>query len=108
VLLRSLDIFVISSKFEPYGVALLEAKASGTAIAATAVNEIPELVPADEMGLLVPPGDWQALGGAFARLCDDERLRRSLGAKAAADAAVRHSLTAAIDGYQKIYDETRH
>ncbi|HET6282231.1 MAG TPA: glycosyltransferase [Polyangia bacterium] len=107
VLLRSLDVFVISSKFEPYGVALLEAKASGVAIAATAVNEIPELVPTGEMGLLVPSGDWQALGGVFARLCDDEQLRRSLGARAAADAGKRHSLTAAIDGYQKIYDETR-
>lgn len=108
VLLRSMEVFVISSKFEPYGVALLEAKASGTAIAATAVNEIPELVPDGEMGLLAPSGDWRALGDVFTRLADDERLRRALGNKAAADAANRHSLTAAIDGYQKIYDETRH
>jgi glycosyltransferase involved in cell wall biosynthesis len=106
-LLRALDVFVISSKFEPYGVALLEAKASATAIAATSVNEIPELVPAEEMGLLVPAGDWQALGRAFGRLVENQDLRMSLGRRAAADAAVRHSLTAAIDGYQKIYDEVR-
>ena len=37
-LLRALDVFVLASKFEPYGVALLEAKCAGTAIVATAVN----------------------------------------------------------------------
>src|SRR5262249_3828675 len=37
-LLRALDVFVLASKFEPYGVALLEAKCAGSAIVATAVN----------------------------------------------------------------------
>ena len=42
-----LDIFVLASKFEPYGVALLEAKAAGAAIVATRVNEIPEILGED-------------------------------------------------------------
>ena len=43
-LLRSVDLFALASKFEPFGVALLEAKAAGLPIVATAVNEIPEIV----------------------------------------------------------------
>ena len=42
-LLPAFDIFVMTSKFEPYGVALLEAKAAGCSIVATAVNEISEI-----------------------------------------------------------------
>src|SRR6185503_19533167 len=47
VALRALEIFVLASKFEPYGVAILEAKAAGTPIVATRVNEIPEILDAD-------------------------------------------------------------
>jgi glycosyltransferase involved in cell wall biosynthesis len=107
VLLRSLDIFVLASKFEPYGVAVLEAKAAGVAIAATAVNELPELVPDGRMGLLSPAGDAEAMGASFARLAGDANLRRTLGKNAAEDAFRRHSLAAAIDGYQAIYDDVR-
>ncbi|MEA2698067.1 MAG: hypothetical protein QOI66_2338 [Myxococcales bacterium] len=107
VLLRSMDIFVLASKFEPYGVAVLEAKAAATAIAATDVNELPELVPDGQMGLLSPSGKPEAMGDAFARLANDANLRRMLGKNAAADAFKRHSLAAAIDGYQAIYDDVR-
>jgi len=107
LLLRSLDIFVLASKFEPYGVAVLEAKAARVAIAATNVNELPELVVDGEMGLLSPSGNPQAMGDSFARLAGDADLRRRLGNNAAADAFRRHSLAAAIDGYQAIYDHVR-
>lgn len=107
VLLRSLEIFVLASKFEPYGVAILEAKAAGTAIAATNVNELPELVVDGQMGLLSPAGDAPAMGENFVRLAGDAALRRTLGKNAAADAFKRHSLAAAIDGYQSIYDDVR-
>jgi glycosyltransferase involved in cell wall biosynthesis len=107
LLMRSLDIFVLASKFEPYGVAVLEAKAARVAIAATNVNELPELVVDGEMGLLSPPGNPEAMGDAFARLAGDADLRRRLGNNAAADAFRRHSLAAAIDGYQAIYDHVR-
>jgi glycosyltransferase involved in cell wall biosynthesis len=107
VLLRTLEIFVLASKFEPYGVAILEAKAAGTAIAATNVNELPELVVDGQMGLLSPAGDAPAMGENFVRLAGDPALRRTLGKNAAADAFNRHSLAAAIDGYQSIYDDVR-
>jgi glycosyltransferase involved in cell wall biosynthesis len=107
VLLRALDIFVLASKFEPYGVAILEAKAAGVAIAATNVNELPELVVDQQMGLLSPAGDATTMGENFVRLAGDASLRRTLGKNAAADAFNRHSLAAAIGGYQTIYDDVR-
>src|SRR5262249_2525653 len=55
VALRALDVFVLASKFEPYGVAILEAKASGTPIVATRVNEVSEILNEGDTGRLVPP-----------------------------------------------------
>jgi glycosyltransferase involved in cell wall biosynthesis len=39
----------------------------------------------EQNGLLVPPGDAQALAGAMARLIDDAPLRQRLGQQAKAD-----------------------
>jgi glycosyltransferase involved in cell wall biosynthesis len=111
IALRSMDVYVMASKFEPYGVALLEAKAAGTAIVATRVNEIGEILgegePGGPLGVLVPPADPGAMADAFVALAGDGARRRDLGARASRDAAVRHSLPAAIHTYQGLYDELR-
>jgi glycosyltransferase involved in cell wall biosynthesis len=109
--LRATDIFVLASKFEPYGVAILEAKAAGVAIVATRVNELPEILGEDlgeaATGLLVPAEDPAAMAEAFLRLAEDETRRRELGQRAAREAASKHSLRGAIDAYQRLYDEMR-
>jgi glycosyltransferase involved in cell wall biosynthesis len=107
VALRALDVFVLASKFEPYGVALLEAKAAGCAVVATRVNEVPEILNEGGTGRLVPPEDPAAMAEAFVALAADPAARRELGAAAARDAAVRHSLRGAIDDYQQLYDDAR-
>ena len=109
--LRAMDVYVMASKFEPYGVALLEAKAAGTAMVATAVNEIPEILgqgePGGPLGVLVPAADPPAMAEAFVALAADGARRKELGARAARDAAVRHSLPRVIETYQNLYDELR-
>lgn len=59
--------------------AILEAMASGLAVVSTPVSGIPEVVRDGETGLLVPPGDADALAGAIRRLIEDADLRRRLG-----------------------------
>ena len=111
--LRAMDVYVIASKFEPYGVAVLEAKAAGTAIVATSVNELPEILgggaggATESTGRLVPPEDPAAMAEAFVSLATDAQARRALGERAARDAGERHSLGAAIAAYQRLYDEVR-
>jgi glycosyltransferase involved in cell wall biosynthesis len=112
VALRAMDIYVLASKFEPYGVAILEAKAAGCAIVATRVNEVPEILSEDRpggdaAGRLVPPADPAAMAEAFVALAADPAARKALGARAAREAAHKHSLHAAIHAYQGLYDELR-
>lgn len=105
LLMRSLDVFVLASKFEPYGVVLLEAKAAGTAIAATRVNEVPEIISEGQSGLLCEAGKPGQLAELFVTLANDFELRQRLGRQALEEARQRHSLEAMVQGYQKIYDE---
>ena len=112
VALRAMDIYVLASKFEPYGVAILEAKAAGVALVVTRVNEVPEILgedPAtgDAAGRIVPPENPAAMADAFVALAADAGVRRALGARAAREAVARHSLQALITAYQGLYDELR-
>jgi len=103
-LLRALDVFVLASKFEPYGVALLEAKCAGSAIVATAVNEIPKLLHDGVTGLVVQAEDPEPMAKAFLRMAQDAALRRSLARTAFAEAEKKHSIDAVAGAYQALYD----
>ena len=77
-ILAGLDLFVLPSRREGFGISALEAMAMRTPVVATAVGGIPEIVQDGETGLLVPHGDVDALCGAIGRLIEDADLRRTL------------------------------
>jgi len=81
-LLRSATVFVMPSRSEGLPMALLEAMAYGTAVVATEVGGIPEVVEDGVEGLLVAPEDPAALSGALRELAADPVLRERLGAAA--------------------------
>lgn len=84
-LLPAADIYTLSSLWEGLPVALLEAMASGLAIACTRVGDIPDFLPQDA-ALLVEPGDAAAFAAALEQLVADPVLRQRLAARARAAA----------------------
>jgi glycosyltransferase involved in cell wall biosynthesis len=76
--LPHLEVGVLCSDREGLSNAILEYMACGLPVVATAVGGNPELVD-QENGLLVPPGDPEALAAALAKLLADAELRRRLG-----------------------------
>lgn len=77
--LREASIFCLPSVVEPSAVASVEAMAFGLPVVATTVGGFPEMVRDQETGLLVPPGDPEALAEALGRLLADPALARRMG-----------------------------
>ena len=73
-----MDIFVLPSILEGFGIVLLEAMAAGIPVVATNVNGIKEVVINMHSGLLVPSKDPEAIADAVIRLIDNPELRKSL------------------------------
>ena len=86
-LLRAADASLLSSSWENFPHAVVEALAVGTPVIATAVGGVPEVVRDGENGLLVPPGDPDALAAAIRRFFADGDLRRRLAERAAGSVA---------------------
>jgi glycosyltransferase involved in cell wall biosynthesis len=78
-LLAGCDVFCLPSFAEGLPLVVLEAMAQGKPVVATSVGGTPELVRDGETGLLVPPGDVEALQRALALLLGDGPLARRLG-----------------------------
>ena len=77
-LYRSAHVFVHVSVTEGVPQVLVEALASGTVVVATEVGGVADLLDGGRAGLVVAPGDVDALVTAIRRASDDERLRASL------------------------------
>jgi len=90
---------------EGFGVALLEAAASGVPVIATRTGGMPEAIADGETGLLVAPGDHGAAAAALARLLDDPALARSLGERGRARVIARFSHDRATERVQVLWDE---
>ena len=82
VFLAAADLLVWPGVGEAYGMAYLEAQAAGLPVVAGAERGVPDVVLADETGLLTPPGDDAAFARAIERLANDDDLRRRFAARA--------------------------
>jgi glycosyltransferase involved in cell wall biosynthesis len=101
-LMAGFDIFTLSSDTEGLPVAIMEAKALGLPVVATAVGGIPQAVTDGIDGRLVPPGDSASLAAALAEVLDDPELRARLGAGSAASAD-RYDARVAAQRIDEIY-----
>ena len=71
------DIFVLSSDYEGLPMVILETMACGTPIVSTNCPSGPrEIITNGKNGILVPPGDEEALARAIFKLLKDEKLRK--------------------------------
>lgn len=90
-LYRSADVVVVPSLSEPFGLVVLEALAAGAPVIGSSVEGIPSLIRTGENGVLVPPGDADALAAAIEELAVDRERCRSLAAQARASVLPRYS-----------------
>lgn len=79
---QRISIYAFTSRVEGFGLTLLEAMASGNAVIASRAGAADLAIEDGTHGLLIPPGDVEALVAGLERLLNSPALRRDLGRKA--------------------------
>lgn len=103
--IKSADAFVLSSRFEGWGLVLGEAMAAGLPSVSFNCHWGPaEMIADGQDGLLVPPDDIIALGVAMARLMGDAALRTRLG-DAAAVSMKRFAPERVLESWRAVIDD---
>lgn len=106
--LSQLDVFILSSRFEGFPIALIEALAAGLPAIATPVGGVPELM-GENGGLIVAPESEEELAEAMRKMLDPKR-RAAFASRGPAIAA-RFSMEQAADRFTELYSrllEQRH
>jgi glycosyltransferase involved in cell wall biosynthesis len=103
--LGATDVFVLSSDFEGNPLCVMEAMASGLPIVSTAAGGVPDLFENGNQGLLVPPGDCQALSNAMTFLLRNQEARYAMGLAAARRARTKFDVATMVQAYEEIYEQ---
>jgi glycosyltransferase involved in cell wall biosynthesis len=104
--LQAADCFVLPARWqEAAGLVILEAQATGLPVLASRVGGIPEHMDEGKSGFLFSSGQERELADYLLALCDDEPLRRRMGAAARALACARFSPQNRLPDILNLYRE---
>lgn len=99
----AMDVFVAPSLKESLPLAVLEAMSLRRATVASRVGDLPHVIEDGKNGLLIPPGDVEALCAAIRQLAADQAVRARMGAEARATIVARYSAEAMSRRLEEIY-----
>ena len=99
------DVFALTSRSEGMPQALIESGVAGRPAIATRVGGVPEMIDDGENGLLIEPGDVEALTDGLHRLLVDKELARRLGSANRVRVESRYDIGRMADDYQRDYLE---
>jgi D-inositol-3-phosphate glycosyltransferase len=95
--MAAIDVFVLPSFSETFGLVLIEAMAMEKSVVATSAGGVPEIVEDGQEGLLIPPRDERALAEAILLLLKDHRLRVTLSHRARTHVIRRFEFKRCVD-----------
>lgn len=105
--LQNLDIFVQPSRWEAFGISILEAMAVGLPVIASDLEGIPELVVDGETGILIKPNNEKLLAQTIISLSKNSELQETLG-KNARKRASTFTIERVVSALERIYLNVYH
>jgi glycosyltransferase involved in cell wall biosynthesis len=98
------DVFAHTSRWEGFGIVLLEAMLAGLPVVATRVSAIPEIVVDGETGILVATGDVAGVASGLTALLTDGDRRRALGEAGRRRARAHFSVAEMTERTRAVYE----
>jgi glycosyltransferase involved in cell wall biosynthesis len=99
------DVFAYPSSYESFGIAFLEAWASGKPVIGCRAGAIPMVVEDGQDGLLVPCQDVNLLAATILQLLSDEGLRVRLGQRGRAKVLANYTWDRVVAQFRRVYQE---
>lgn len=96
--------FVMPSLYEGFGIAILEAMAAGKPVIATSVGGIPEFVKDGETGLLVKPGDANALAEAMMKVLKEPEWAGRMGNEGREQVRDKFGIATVVRQHERVYE----
>ena len=100
---KNATVFAFPSRYELFGIVLLEAMAAGLAIVASDSSAIPFIIQDSENGLLFKTNDHHSLAQQITKLLKDARLRSDISARAKDLVRKNYSLTESVEKLEAVY-----
>jgi len=101
-LYRVVDLFAMVSTCEVQSLPTLQAMATALPVVAADAMALPEIVKHEVNGLLVPPGDVEAVGKALFRILSNREMARRMGQESLR-IVEQHRERYTFDGYEAVY-----
>lgn len=103
-ILNKLDIFVVSSNHESFGVAVVEAMAAQIPVVASDVDGFREVLGTSNAGFLIDVGNFEAMAKKISILIEDSELRARMGEKGYNNVRANYEWEKNVDTMENIYN----
>lgn len=107
-ILQTVDVFLLPSEQESFGLVALEAMACGVPVICSRVGGLPEVVQHGKTGYLAEVGDVQGMSEAVLKLLTDESRYKAFSEQAVTWARETFPVERAVQGYEKVYESVVH
>ncbi len=104
-ILSEIDLLVLPSHSEGFGLVLVEAMATGKPVIGTIVGGIPEIIEDGVTGFLIPPHSPDKLAQAIIKILENPELAHNMGSRGRQKAETQFNLQQSINEIQKIYEQ---
>ncbi|MCO6453221.1 MAG: glycosyltransferase family 4 protein [Caldilineales bacterium] len=98
------QVVVLPARQETAPMAVAEALAAGCPVIATRVGGMPDMITSEKTGMLVPPGDANALAASLRQILSDPGQSNAMGERAR-ESADRYRLDSVVDRTLEVYDQ---
>jgi glycosyltransferase involved in cell wall biosynthesis len=104
-LLKLMDVFLLTSRWEGIPRVVLEAMIAGVPVVSTSVGGVPEVVEHGQSGLLAPSGDTESLADNVLALINEPETARLMAERAEQRITDEFDLACVVSRHAQIYEE---